>query len=103
MNHTTTATFPAGKLIEITYAVTDRQGDALDPATLSLVLRRPTGEVQTYVYGEDAAVQKTAPGAYVATLVETDHHRYHYEWRATFSIGEDVATGTFMIEGSKVD
>lgn len=56
-------TYDIGDVVRMTAAFT-QDAVALDPSGVSFVVKRPDGVKQTFVYGTDVEVVKTATGAY---------------------------------------
>lgn len=70
-----------GELVRVSMAYTDTDGDAIDPSTVSIRIKPPSGTRVTYVYGTDAELVKDSVGNYHVdlSLAEDGEYRY-YAW-----------------------
>lgn len=59
-------------------------GVAVDPTTVSLTVKTPTTET-TYVYGEDAEMQRSEAGSYFADIDLDEEGQWWYRWHSTGS------------------
>jgi hypothetical protein len=77
-------------------------GTAVDPGAVTIKIRPPVGDIVTYVYGTDAALVRTATGAYRVDYEPTMHGTY--QWRAIGSSTNKAAgEGTFRVRDSAFD
>ena len=82
-------TYDIGDVVRITGTIA--QGvSALDPTTVSIVVRRPDGIKRTFVYLTDAEVVRTAQGAYRLDYTTTLAGPHWYRWIST---GTGAAAG----------
>lgn len=70
--------------------------DALaDPSSVSLLVRKPTGAIATYVYGVDADLIKDTVGKYHMIVLIDKKGRWDFQY--TGSGGVSVVNSSFII------
>lgn len=87
-----------GTEIMLTSRFTDVNGAYVDPATVTCLIRDPSGIINTYNY--PATINKLSIGIYEIKIVVTLKGRWRYEWQTTGS-GQTVGEGVF--DGLLVD
>jgi len=92
-------TYDIGDLVRITGKFSTLAGTALDPTTVTLIVKTPDGLSQTLAYPD--GVQRTALGTFLATFVTTMSGAHYYRWQGT---GAVVAAGElyFFVQESDV-
>jgi hypothetical protein len=90
--------YALGKVVRVegTFA---QNGIAVDPTTVSVVLRRPDGIKRTYVYGTDAEVIRQATGIYYLEYPTVLAGQHWYRWSSTGN-GASAGEKAFVIEPS---
>lgn len=89
-------TYDIGDKPEFGVTVTDRNGTAGDPDTLTFTIKDPSANVESYVYGTDAEVVKTGTGVYYVQYELDEVGAWYYEWDASGTL--DVAEqGSFDV------
>lgn len=94
-------TYDIGDLARVTvdYA---RNGSAIDPTTVSLVVRAPDGTPSTYVYGTDVELVRVAQGSYRVDLDVEQAGIYRYRWTST-GTGKDSEESWFEVRPRLVE
>lgn len=69
-----------GQAARISVDVKDFGGTLADPGALRLKVKPPTSELQTFVYGTDAALVKDAVGKYHVDLTLNASGAWAYRW-----------------------
>jgi hypothetical protein len=74
--------YALGKVVRVqgTFA---QNSIAVDPTTVSVLLRRPDGIKRTYVYGTDAEVIRQATGIYYLEYPTVLAGQHWYRWSST--------------------
>ena len=75
-------TYDIRDVVRITAAFT-QSGSALDPTTVSLIVRTPDGALTTYVYPTDAALVRVSLGNYRLDFAVTQAGQHWYRWVTT--------------------
>ncbi len=88
-------TYDIGDVVRITGTFT-QSGSALDPTTVSAVVRRPDGIKQTFVYLTDAEVVRTAQGVYRLDYTPTMAGPHWYRWIST-GTGQAAGEQSFIV------
>jgi hypothetical protein len=82
--------------IRLTASFVDSAGDAVDPDTVTFKTYSPSGQIASYVFGTDSAVQKASTGNYTADITPDKAGRWFYRWETT-------GTGTVLaLEGNLI-
>lgn len=76
----------------------DSTGAAVNPTTVTLLTKSPSGAETEYVYGTDAEIGKPSTGTYTADLVPDEHGLWRYRWVTTVPV--IAAEGTFNVQYS---
>lgn len=73
--------FANGEVIRarVTYRDPD-SGSLVDPATVSVTIRPPSGTLTTYDYGQDAELSKVSTGVYQVSIALTEVGTYKWKW-----------------------
>ena len=82
-------TISVGDVRRLKVTFFNQTGNVVDPTTLSLITKTPSGIKTTYVYGEDAEVVKNSTGIYQMDLSLTESGEWKYDW-----IGTGTAAGS---------
>lgn len=88
-------TYDIGDLARLTATFT-MDGAAVDPSTVSLIVKAPDGTLTTKVYGTDAELERTATGVYRMDLTITQAGTYRYRWVST-GTGKAAEEGQFDV------
>ena len=93
-------TYDVGDLIRISGSFDNSAGVAIDPATVTLEIKAPTGTVSTCTYvGED--ITKDAVGRYHGDVDITVSGAWHYRWSST-GTGQAAGEDHFIIRRQEV-
>lgn len=75
-----------GDLVYVKGEFTDKDtGDPLDPTTISITVRSPSGVITTYLYLTDSEVVRDSTGIYHAAIDATESGMWYYRWWSTGS------------------
>lgn len=69
----------------------DTEGEAQDPPTARLLIRRPDGTVEERVFGEDPEILRDDPGLYHVFVVLDLVGSWWFQWRGEGGAGPLVA------------
>ncbi len=89
--------YDKGDLVVLTAVFTDRNGAAIDPATVTFKIRDPSGAVTTYVFGTDAELVKDSVGNYHVDVSPSVNGDYLYRYEST-GTGQAAEEGKFQIK-----
>lgn len=78
--------FNLGDTVKLAALFTDEDDVAVDPTSILLSIRKPSGVETVYTYGVDIDLVKNAVGSYSLTLVADEHGIWWYKF-------EGLATG----------
>ena len=78
-----TKAYDYGDAPRLAIAFTDINGNADDPTTITFKVKWPDGTTETFVYGTDAEIVKTATGAYYIELSLSQWGRVLVQWKGT--------------------
>ena len=67
---------------------------AIDPTVVIVSIRDPSGNVDTYLYGTDASVNRSDTGEYYYDVNVDEPGRWYYRWHST-GTGQAAGEGTF--------
>lgn len=91
-------TYDVGDLVRISSEFTLQETDAAtDPTSVFVQVLPPSGTIQTYQYGVDAAVIKSGTGEYYYDVDATEGGRWRYRWYST-GTGQAAAPGEFLVK-----
>lgn len=76
-------TLTVGDIRRLGVTIRNSTGNAVDPTTLTIVVRAPSGTETTYTYGTDAVVVKSSTGVYQMDLSLTEQGKWKYDWTGT--------------------
>lgn len=79
--------------IRVTFEDPDT-GVAVDPNTVSIKVRAPSGGVTTKTYGSDPEVIKEATGKYLYRLTLTEEGTYRWKWTGVATDETAIIPGT---------
>lgn len=82
--------YDIGDVVHCVGTFADRDGQAVDPTTVTFKVRDPTGAITTYVYGTDAQLVKAGVGNYYADVEATASGEWFYRF---YSTGNGQAAG----------
>lgn len=77
------AAYHLGQSVKLTVAFTDADGASADPTAVVCKVQTPSGTTTTYTYGTDAALTKTATGAYQLIVAASESGLWVYRWEGT--------------------
>lgn len=76
-------------------------GVATDPATLQVEVERPNGDIDTFVFGVDAALTNPSVGYYELVYTPATPGTFNYRWETTDP--DTVGEGSFLVGASALD
>ncbi len=104
--------YDIGDVVRCTASITSTGGVYVDPATLILYIRTPSGTTTSYTYGVDPEVVKSAVGQYYIDVSLTEAGQWHHRYVSTtpdasgedsFHVGESFASGVELAATTDVD
>ena len=94
--------YDKGTLVRTSCQFVDRTtGQAVDPATVRCIYRKPDATTTTLVYGVDNALIKDSTGNYHVDLNANQAGPWWYRWEST-GASQGAYEGTFEIRPSQV-
>ena len=81
--------YDKGDVVRLSGAFTSG-GSAIDPTTVAIKVKDPSGVIQTFTYGTEASVVKDSTGNYHYDLTTSMVGQYWYRWEST---GTGAAAG----------
>jgi len=94
--------FAYGALVRITITFETAAGAAIDPAVVKAQVRNPQLQVETYVYGTDPELTKTATGIYVIDVDANQVGTWFVRGVSTGS-GQAAEESGFIVQESQFD
>lgn len=94
-------TYDVGDLVRVTGTFTDSSGNAQDPTAVYCAFKDPSGNVTTYQYGQDAALEKSSTGVYYVDIDVDEAGVWYYRWYAT-GTGQAAGESTFSVREQEV-
>jgi len=92
-----------GKLIRITAAFTDPADDsAVDPDTVTFLIKDPDDNVNAYVYGTDPEVENPSVGTYRMDVATDQGGWWFYRVEST-GTGQSASQGKFYVLARSMD
>jgi hypothetical protein len=90
------ATYDKGDLVRMAATWKNQAGANVDPTTVKLIVRAPSGATTTYAFGVDSIIKQEV-GVYSFELVATTPGPFVYRWEGT---GTATASGQsqFFVE-----
>lgn len=88
--------YHVGDLVRIAAVFKDVNGTATDPTTITLKVKDPSGNTDTYTYAA-GQITKASTGNYHRDISIDETGDWHYEWVSTGS-GQGVEPGEFTVE-----
>jgi len=76
-------TYQLGSSVRFTGSFTDEDDLPVDPDTVSLVIRDPSGNETVYTYLGLGTITRTAIGEYYQDAVVDEHGVWYYQWKGT--------------------
>lgn len=92
--------YDQGDLVRAEGVFTNAAGTAIDPTAVKVTVRRPGGQVATYVYGTDAAVVKDSTGNYHIDIDAHSPGTWYYRWWST-GTGQAAGERAFQVAPAK--
>lgn len=93
--------YDKGQLVRTTCQFVDKTtGQAVDPATVRCLYKKPDNTTVTYVYGTDNALVKDATGNYHVDLNGNLAGTWWYRWEST-GANQGAYEGTFEVRASQ--
>ena len=96
----TTNAYDIGDLVSITGAFTNSAGAAVDPTTVALTVRDPSGTESTYTYAL-GTVSRSALGNYFKQITPDASGTWYYRWVST-GTGQGAEEGMFYVRTSEI-
>lgn len=78
-------THKLGNAVRVRVVFRDLDGELLDPAAVTCMIKTPDGTETSYVYGVDAVV-RDSEGVYHFWVATPDAGTYHYRWKGEDSV-----------------
>lgn len=92
--------YDIGDLVDLrAYFTQPSDGVALDPTTVNLSVRRPSGEVTTYTYSDDVQLAKASTGEYYAQITVDEEGIWYYRWWSS-GVGQAAEEDSFEVRGA---
>jgi hypothetical protein len=88
--------YDLGDLVRLTATFKDEGGSPVDPATLVLITRSPTGALTTLTYGTDVMPIRDSAGVFHADLSPDETGVWDYRWKAT-GAAQSAEPGQFRV------
>lgn len=90
--------YDIGDTVRLTAAFTNAAGTAADPATVTLQIKDPSGNVDNYTYA-GATVTKSATGSYYYDLSVDEPGTWFFRWKGTGAVAT-AEEGSFDVRES---
>lgn len=81
----------------------DEDRTDIDPTTVTVKFRSPSGTVTSYVYGTDAALVKASTGDYYIDFTPDESGRWRYRWITTGTNKAIAFERSFLVEYSEFE
>jgi len=91
--------YATGITVRLSAEFDDGAGVPADPTTITLRVRAPSGELESYSYAQ-GEIAKDAAGKYHKDVAVTEGGHWHYRWEGAGAI-EAVGEGRFYGELSR--
>lgn len=78
-------TYDVGDLVRVTGTFTDSDGTAVDPTTVTVYHKDPSGNITEWVYLTDTDVVQDTNGTYYADIDIDESGRWYYRFKGTGS------------------
>ena len=94
--------FQIGEAPKVTFTVTDLTLDppaVADPTTVTILIKPPVGDIETYTYGVGDFISKSSTGVYTARIALTMGGRYYVRWKGSGGVAA-AAEGFLDVEQS---
>ena len=91
--------YQLGDLIRSEVQFFDDNGDPMDPQTINFSIRKPNGQLITFVFGTDPEIVKDAPGVYHCDADIDVTGRWFHRWFST-GTGQTADERSFTIQPS---
>lgn len=89
-----------GDVVRVRGTLTDASDVAVDPSTVSVKVRPPTGSTLTYTYAL-ATVTKEETGIYYKDISVTESGKWYYQFVST-GTGQAMDEGAFVVKSSAI-
>jgi len=87
--------------VKLSVTFTNVSGVAVDPSTVAVKWRDPSGNTTTKTYGVDAVVTKTGTGVYEVIMDIDEQGKWYYRWEGTGATGaQGAAERSFEVRDS---
>lgn len=97
---TVNETFYKGSLVHLAATFATAAGAAIDPTVVKFQYKKPAGTALTLTYGTDAALQKSATGAYYVDLDADTVGTWYFKWYST-GTGQAAVESSFVVNKTK--
>jgi hypothetical protein len=88
--------FDIGDVVELQATFTDKNGAPVDPGTVKVTFKRPSGVETTLTYGVDEQVTKASPRIYTYSTSLDQSGIWYYRWQGT-GMNAAAAVGEFEV------
>lgn len=96
----TTRTFTVGDLVVCSASFVDDDGEAIDPSEVGFKVKDPSGNVTSYVYGDDIELVNDGTGEYHVDVNADEAGTWNYRFYST-GTGQAAEESTFTVETSQ--
>lgn len=93
--------FIVGEVVRLPLSVTDLAGNAVDPGSVTLKIKRGAGAVTAYAYGAAPEIVRDATGRYHADIPVISAGQWAYRWELS-APNAGAAEGVFIVQKSRV-
>lgn len=98
---TTLNVYDVGDLVRLVGTLNNAAGAALDPSTLVVKVKAPSGTTTTYTFGSSAFPIRTGLGTFYVDVTPSEPGEHDYKF-ASSGTGQAVDEGTFVVRTPKV-
>lgn len=78
--------YDVGDGVRFKATITDLDGSAADPTTVTVKIRDPSGNTETLVYGVDGDVKKSGTGIYYVDRTIDEAGVWRHRWAGTGAV-----------------
>jgi hypothetical protein len=93
-------TYDVGDLVRCSVVFEDAVGTNIDPDTVAVKVKPPTGATVTYTYGTDVAVVREATGVFHIDVPATVAGEWWFRWAST-GTGQAAGEREFLVKVSE--
>jgi len=90
--------FDRGDLVRVTGTFENASGSNIDPASVRVKVRSPSGTITTYIYGTDAALIKDSTGVYHLDIDANESGTWYYRFYNPSGSTQAAAEASFTVE-----